>query len=144
MHNVLLYPGHLQRLCMLLKRKSNKTFFPTTLNLHYSDIQDFLVLPLSCILSPFLEAPYFPLCVFNLFPFLPILLSQFFTPFPATILPSAHLYISLLLYQTSISHGSLIPFPSVYYFPFCLISTFFFFKLSYSGANIKINIRSLR
>lgn len=65
-----------------------------------------------------------PLHIFNLSCFLQIPLFQFFTPFPATIFPSAHLYLSSFLFQTPLLHGSLISFPSVYYFPFCLVPTF--------------------
>lgn len=141
MHNVLPYPGHLQRHCMLLKRKSNENFSPllwtSTIQL-YRGFSHFIMYPFAILWSP-----HFPLCIFNLFPFLQILFSQFFTPFPATISLSTHLYLSLLLYQASISHDSLIPFPFVYYFPFCLIPTFFF-QVSSSCTNIKICIWSLR
>lgn len=63
--------------------------------------------------------------ILNLSPLLQIPVSQFFTLFPATILTSAHLYLSSFVFQTSLFRGLLISFPSVCYFPFSLIPTFF-------------------
>lgn len=122
MHNVLPYPGHLQRHWMLLKRKSNESFshdYESPL-FRYSRFSPIFIIMYSFTI---LWSSHSPLCVSS-FPHFANSPLPGFTPFPVTISLSTHLYLSSLLYQESISHGSLIPFPSVYS-PLCLISTFF-------------------
>lgn len=96
---------------------------PTTMDLHYSDMQGFLPFPLWCIHSPFLEASTL-LCVYFIFsPFLQILLSWFSLHF----LSQSH-FLPICIF---------VALSSIYFpwftdtFPFCLLhpllskSTFF-------------------